>query len=337
MRSSAFIAAMILAASMAFGQTSTPPTQAPSPAPPGQKAETGTPGQAPNNGQAAQPAAGGSRVLQAKSQEELTAYQAVAAKTDPAAVEAGADDFAAKYPTSELRASLYIKAMNMYSQANNADKVIATGEKAIADDPTNPIPLVQVATALAETVRETDLDREQRLAEAAKDAHAAIDNIDTGLIVPANADPQRVAGAKRSILTMSYDTLGMIDMNKKDFASAEKNLQKAIELSQANPEGVLYLRLSVAQDHLQQYSQALDSANKAVQYSKDGTAAQNLAKQQQARVQKLMSAGSPSAGASSGAAPTATPSPVPSPPPGAGPGTGPGQSPMPSAPGTTPH
>ncbi len=28
---------------------------------------------------------------------------------------------------------------------------------------------------------------------------------------------QRVAGAKRSILTMAYDTLGMIDMNKKDY------------------------------------------------------------------------------------------------------------------------
>ena len=40
---------------------------------------------------------------------------------------------------------------------------------------------------------------------------------------------------------------------------------------------MLYLRLSVAQDHLQQYPQALDSANKAVQYAKDGSAAQNLA------------------------------------------------------------
>ena len=61
-------------------------------------------------------------------------------------------------------------------------------------------------------------------------------------------------------------------------------------MSKANPEAVLYLRLSVAQDKLQQYPQALDSANKAVQYSPDGSAAQNLAKQQQARLQKLISA-----------------------------------------------
>jgi tetratricopeptide (TPR) repeat protein len=314
------MAATILAVSLASAQTNPTPSQGSPSATPGQKTQTGTPNQAPNNGQAA-PAPGGSRVLQAKSQEELKAYQDAFAKTEPALVEAAADDFAAKYPTSELRASIYIRAMNLYSQSNNTEKVIVTGQKAIADDPTNPIPLVQVATALAESVRDTDLDREQRLAEAAKDAHAAIDNVDTGLIVPANADPQRVAGAKRSILTMAYDTLGMIDMNKKDYAAAEQNLQKAIDLSSSSPEAVLYLRLSVAQDQLKQYRQALDSANKALQYSKDGSASQNLAKQQQARIQKLMNAESPA-----GSAPAASPVP----------NAAPGQSPVSASP-STPH
>ncbi len=293
MRFLALMAATILAATVAIGQTNT----------------TTTP-----SGKAS-----GSRVLQAKSQEELKAYQDAFAKTDPALLEAAADDFSAKYPNSELRASLYIRAMNLYSQSNNTEKVIVTGEKAIADDPINPIPLVQVASAIAESTRETDLDREQQLTLAAKYAHAAIDNIDTGLILPANADPQKVAAAKRNIQTMAYDTLGMIDMNKKDYAAAEQNLQKAIELSKDNPEAVLFLRLSVAQDHLQQYPQALDSANKAVQYAKDGTAAQNLGKQQQARVQKLIAAaavagGSSAPGASApSAAPATTPSPAPVP------------------------
>lgn len=317
MRSAAIMAATLLAASLALGQTNPTPNQGSSAATPAAKAP------APANGQAA-PASGAPRVLQAKSQEELKAYQDVFAKTEPALVEAGADDFAAKYPNSELRASLYVRAMNLYGQANNTEKVIVTGEKAIADDPTNPIPLVQVASALAETTRETDLDREQQLTLAAKYAHAAIDNIDTGLIVPANADPQRVAGAKRGILMMAYDTLGMIDLSKKDYSAAEQSLEKAIDLSKANPEAVLYLRLSVAQDHLQQYPQALDSANKAVQYAKDGSPAQNLAKQQQARVQKLMGTEAPAAGG----APAAAPSPVPN--------TAPGQQPVPTSP-TTPH
>ena len=127
------------------------------------------------------------------------------------------------------------------------------GRKAIAADPTNPVPLVQVASVLAETTRDTDLDREQRLDEAAKDAQAAIDNINTGLIVPPNAPPEKVAAAKASILTMAYDTLGMVNLNKKDYAAAEQALLKAADTSKANPEAVVYLRLSVAQDQLKEY------------------------------------------------------------------------------------
>jgi len=327
MRLTAIMAIMILAASLAWSQSSAP-AQGGAPAPATPQTQSGASGQAPANTQA-QPAAGSHRVLQAKSQEELKAYQDATTKTDPAQAEAAANDFAAKFPTSELRASLYIRAMNMYSQQNNAEKVISVGEQAIAADPTNPIPLVQVASAVAETTRETDLDHEQRLTLASKDAHAAIDNIDTGLIVPANADPARVAGAKQSILTMAYDTLGMIDMGRKDFSSAEQNLQKAIDLSKNNPEAVLYLRLSVTQDNLKQYPQALDSANKAAQYAKEGTPVQNLAKQQQARLQKLMSA-EPEGGSAS--APSPTPSPTPS-----APGMQPGQSSMPTSPNPTPH
>jgi tetratricopeptide (TPR) repeat protein len=306
-RSTTVLATALLAVTFASAQTTTPPAQsAPAAAPQTQSAPSQTP-----SAQAA-PAAGNHRVLQAKSQEELKAYQDASAIAEPAKAETAANDFAAKYPTSELRASLFIRAMSLYGQANNTEKVIVTGRQAIAADPTNPIPLVQVASALAESTRDNDLDREQRLAESAKDAQAAIDNLDTGLLVPPNADPARVEAAKHSILTMAYDTLGMVNMDRNDYAAAVTNLQKAIDENKTNPEGVLYLRLSVAQDHLQQYSQALDSANKAVQYSPPGSEALTLAKNQQDRMQKLVNAG-PGAGstapAPAGAAanPSATP------------------------------
>jgi tetratricopeptide (TPR) repeat protein len=296
MKSTAVIVTLIFTALAASAQTNPAPAQAASPSTPPRTQSA--PSQQPAGTQVP-PASGGHRVLQAKTQDELKAYQDAMTKTEPALMEAAADDFAAKYPTSELRASLYIRAMNLFAQQNDTDKVLITGRQAIAADPTNPIPLVQVASTLAESTRDTDLDREERLAEASKDAHAAIDNIDTGLLVPANADPARVEGAKHSILTMAYDTLGTVDMTKNDYASAETNLEKAVEESKGNPETVLYLRLSVAQDKLKKYPQALESANKAVQYSKDGTPAQNLAKQQQSRLQKLISAESPGSASSS--------------------------------------
>lgn len=301
-RSNLVLATALLTAVFASAQATTLPAQN-APAAPAQTQST------PNT---VAPAAGNHRVLQAKSKEEMDAYNDAKAIAEPAKAEAAADDFSAKYPTSELRAALYMRVMSLYGQENNTEKVITTGRQAITADPTNPIPLVQVASALAEATRDNDLDREQRLGEAAKDAQAAIDNLDTGLLVPPNADPARVEAAKQSIRTMAYDTLGMVDMDRNDYAAAVTNLQKAIDENKASPEGVLYLRLSVAQDHLQQFSQALDSANKAVQYSPPGSEALNLAKNQQDRMQKLVNAGSAAgspkpAPAGTTATPSATP------------------------------
>lgn len=304
MKSSLTILAVLLAANIAVAQANTTPSQTGSSS--GQtQGQPAANSASPNPAQT--PATGGSRILQAKSQDELKAYQDAIAKTDPAEMAAAADAFAAKYPNSEMRGALYGRAMSLYGQANNAEKLVEEGRKAIAADPTNPVPLVQVAAVLAETARDTDLDREQRLDEAAKDAQAAIDNINTGLIIPPNTPPERVAGAKTSILTMAYDTIGMINLSKKDYAAAEQALLKAADTSKANPEAVVYLRLSVAQDNLKKYPQALESANKAVQLSPPGSTAQNLAKQQQARMQKLTEA---AGGSSTATPPAATPAPA---------------------------
>src|SRR5271165_5560316 len=272
MKSSLTIVAILLAANMALAQASATQTQAPSQSGQAQGQSSSKPAAA--SSAQAQPPTSGNRVLQAKSQDELKAYQDAAAKTDPAEMEAAADAFAAKYPNSEMKGTLYVRAMGLYAQAGNGEKIIEAGRKAIAADPTNPVPLVQVASVLAETTRDTDLDREQRLNEAAKDAQAAIDNINTGLIVPPNAPTEKVAAAKASILTMAYDTLGVVNLNKKDYAAAEQAFLKAADTSKANPDAVVYLRLSVAQDNLKKYPQALESATKAVQLAPPGSTAQ---------------------------------------------------------------
>ena len=144
--------------------------------------------------------------------------------------------------------------------------------------------------------RETDLDRDARYAEAGKDAQAALDNVDTGLQVPPGVPPDSVAAAKANLRSIAYDTLGVIAMNKKDYAAAEQNFQKAADLMKDQPDAVVYLRLSVAQDNQNKYPQALDSANKAVQYAPEGSAEKNLAKQQQDRLQKLIAEKGPGCG-----------------------------------------
>jgi len=155
--------------------------------------------------------------------------------------------------------------------------------------------------------RESDLDRDAKFAEAAKDAQLALDNLDTGLQVPPSVPPERVAMAKANLRSIAYATLGASGMNKKDYAAAEQNFQKAADLMKDQPDAVVYLRLSVAQDNQKKYPQALDSANKAVQFAQEGSAEQNLAKQQQARIQKLIAEKSTSTTSPTPATPTTPP------------------------------
>ncbi|MGA1999916.1 MAG: hypothetical protein ABSG52_07980 [Terriglobales bacterium] len=277
----------------------------------GQPAQTGNQGAKPA-APAAQPPAqmgqNGRPMPAAKTQEEYKAYQEATAKPTPAEVEAAAAAFATQYPQSDLKLLVYRKAMYDYQNINNGEKTVAMARKMLALDANSPEALVTLATVTAQSTRETDLDRDERLNEAAADASKALQTINTDLLIPADAPKDRVEAFKNSLRAMAYDALGTVAMVKKDYPTAETNLSKSAELN-AMPDPVTYLRLSVALDQQKKYPQALDAANKAVQYSADSPQANNLAKQERDRLQKLVNAGG-----------TATPSsPAPATPPAAKP------------------
>ncbi|HET7184130.1 MAG TPA: hypothetical protein VFI82_05565 [Terriglobales bacterium] len=306
------IITVLVAASMAQAQN--PAASQSSPSSPGAK-----PGAAGQTAPAAQqtPGSSTSRAMpQAKTQDEFKAYQDAATKTTAADAEAAAAAFAAKYPDSELRMLLYRKAMYDYQNSNNGEKTIAMAKKVMAIDPNNPEALVTFATVTAQSTRETDLDRDERLNEALADANKALQTIDTDLLTPPNAPPDRVDAYKKSVRAMAYDALGTVAMVKKDYPTAETNLRKSAELN-AQPDPVTWLRLSVALDQQKKYPEALEAANKAVQYSADAPQANNLAKMERDRLQKLMSSGgaaAPTPGSNPPTAPAPT-APTPTSPP----------------------
>ena len=275
----------------------------------GQPAQTGNQGAKPAAPVAQQPAPAGQNgrpMPAAKTQEEFKAYQEATTKASAAEGEAAAAAFATQYPQSDLRLLVYRKAMYDYQNVNNGEKTVAMARKMLALDGNNPEALVTFATVTAQSTRETDLDRDERLNEAAADALKALQTINTDLLIPADAPPDRIAAFKNSIRAMAYDALGTVAMVKKDYPTAETNLSKSAELN-AMPDPVTYLRLSVALDQQKKYPQALDAANKAVQYSADSPQANNLAKIERDRLQKLVNAGGTAAPAASPAPSSPTP------------------------------
>lgn len=236
-------------------------------------------------GQTAAPA--GKRPPQAKTQEEFAAFNAAKALTDPAAQEKAADDFATKFPDSELRPLLYKQVMHSYQQANNADKMLAMSQKVLTFDADDPEALLGVSQVLAERTHDTDLDKDQKIAEARKDAQRALVTVDTD-VPSAGYPPDQLTAYKGFVRSEAYEILGTLDFNAKAWADAEANLKKSIDALPQQPDPVAVFRLSVAMDMQNKYPDALKYANQAVDLTKPGTSAGDAARKEKDRLVQLI-------------------------------------------------
>ncbi|HLH10104.1 MAG TPA: hypothetical protein VKW78_22910 [Terriglobales bacterium] len=209
------------------------------------------------------------RQPQAKTQDEYKAYLDAAAKPDPASLEQAANDFAAKYPTSELRSVLFQREMSMYQASNNAEKTIEAGKKVISIDPDNAAALVTVSSVMANKTRDNDLDHDERMAEATKYANHALETIDNGTGVPAGTAQDKIPLFKELVRSMAYSSLGTVEFNKKNYPQAETYLRKSVESAAMQPDPVTWLQLSLALDRENKYGDALQAANKCIEIAQN--------------------------------------------------------------------
>ncbi|MGE5054293.1 MAG: hypothetical protein ACM3WP_09025 [Acidobacteriota bacterium] len=240
----------------------------------------------------AAPAAPGKRAPAAKTQPEFDAYKAGIQLTDPAAAEKAAQDFSAKFPDSELRVVLYKSAMQKYQA--NADKMLEMAQKALAIDPDDPEALVTASQVLAEKTRDTDLDRDQKIAEAKKDAERALVTVDSD-VPTAGFPPEKIDQFKRFVRSEAYAILGTLASNAKNYAEAETDLRKSIEAFPEQVDPVAVLRLAIVLDMQNKYPDALKYANQAVDLTKNqpDSPAAKAARSEQDRLTRLSSGSAP--------------------------------------------
>ncbi|MGB7943937.1 MAG: tetratricopeptide repeat protein, partial [Terriglobales bacterium] len=244
-------------------------------------------------------------------------WKAAAASPDPATMEKAADDFATKFPDSEVRVLLYKNTMRLYQNANNADKAEAMGRKVLSFDPDDPEALVTVAEVVAEKTRDTDIDKDQRYAEAIAMAQKAVQTVDTDVQVPAGTPQERIDMYKGLLRSQAYSIIGTIEFKKENYAAAEADLQKSIDAYAIDPDKVVILRLALALDKQQKYPEALKVANRAVELTQkeETSVVGSAARRERDRLQQLTGGAAPAPAP----APTAAPAPAPAPQPQAPP------------------
>jgi len=278
---------------------------------PASAAQTKPVGQA-GAAQAASPPAG-KRPPQAKTQPEFDTYKAaVANQNDATAMEKAADDFAAKFPDSELRILLYRMAMHGYQTANNGDKMIEMGRKVLALDPDDPEALSGVAQVLAERTRDTDLDKDQRWQEAISMCQKALQTVDTDVAAPAGTPQDKLDAYKNFLRSNVYLVMGSVQYNQGKYAEAQVSLQKSIDVYPSQPDPIAVIRLALALDKQDKYPEALKFANQAVGMTQDNTALGTAARHERDRLAQLTGAPGAAAPAEGTKAPASqTPPPAP--------------------------
>lgn len=284
MTRAAIVVAVLGMCAWSFGQSNSKPATQTAPAA-GQTA-------------AGQAAPAGKRPPAAKTQPEFDAYKAAIAQTDPAALEKAADDFATKFPDSELRAPLYTMVMGRYQAVNNAEKMVTSGRKILAIDPDDPAALVGISQALAEQTHDTDLDKDQKTAEAKKDAERSLVTIDTD--VPTSGfSAEQINGFKGFVRSEAYSTLGTIAFKASDWAAAEDYLRKSIDALPQQPDPLAVFRLAVALDMQNKLPEAVKYVDQAVELTKDRPDAGvgKAARDEKDRLTKLTSGTAPGAAA----------------------------------------
>jgi tetratricopeptide (TPR) repeat protein len=230
---------------------------------------------------------------QAKTQPEYKDYTAAYVLNGGAALEKAANNFAAKYPDSELRVFLYSKAMHNYQNENNPAKMLAMGEKVLALDPDNSIALVLTATVLADNLRDDDADRETRIAEIKRNADRALSTVDANLVAPANATPEQIAAYKSTLQSMAHSALGIMELKTAADAAAERHLRLAADLNKTQPDPYIWYHLALAQDHQSKYADALASVNQALKYTAANADLSKLAQAERDRLVKLTASSKP--------------------------------------------
>ena len=217
-------------------------------------------------GQAAAPQ--GKRPPKVNSQEEYNAYKAAVAITDAAECDKAANDFAAKYPASELRPLVYKAAMQRNQQANNATKMVDLAKKVLAIDPDDPEALVAIAQIDAEQAKDDSLDKEERLAAAKKGAERSLETLETD--VPTSGfTPEQINAYKSFWRSQAFFVLGTVAYKASNWPEAETNLRKSIDAFPQQPDVIAVYRLALALDFQNKIPDAIKVAQQAVDLTKD--------------------------------------------------------------------
>src|SRR2546428_169711 len=194
--------------------------------------------------------------------DELKAYKEVydARNGDPAHMIEVGEGFLAKYPMSLYVGAVYSELASAYLNANQPDKMVTAGTKAVEINPDNVDVLPLLAWAIPRRVTGQTPDAAQQLSKAQDYAKHGIQLLTT-MPKPEEMDDAAFTKAKNEKLAMCHDGIGVAEVKTGKYDDAIAELNQSVELS-ATPDPVDFYLLGVANQLTSHFSDAISAFTK---------------------------------------------------------------------------
>jgi tetratricopeptide (TPR) repeat protein len=165
-----------------------------------------------------------------KSKAELEALQAIFQQANnPDAVIKLADEFVTKFADSDFKENILNMEAQAYHQKKDETKAQIYAEQALQANPKSYQADIMLAEIISKSTRETDLDREEKLAKAEKYAKDAMDVVkDAPKPNPQIPDAQWEE-FKKTIAAQAHGAMGIANLTRKKFDVAASEFKAAYD------------------------------------------------------------------------------------------------------------
>ncbi len=198
-----------------------------------------------------------------KTKAEYDALSKMLAATDPDTRIAAGEDVITNFEKTEFKSFVFYNIAEAYVTKKDDVKAIVYGERALEADPKNFDASLLLARTIASKVRDTDLDRDERLATAEKYSKQALENIPTAAKLNANMTDEQWADAKKDLMAEAHQWLGVIAMDRKQYDVAVTEYGEAVNGAHT-PDPAAMVRLAQAYNKVKKYDEAIALTEKVM-------------------------------------------------------------------------
>ena len=194
------------------------------------------------------------------SRGEAAAYNAmVQAQSSPDALIAAAEDLLTKYADTQFKDIALALEAEAYKQKGDWAKAEIYAGRALEANPKNYQAALTAGELIVQHTRDTDLDKDDKLAQAEKDLKQAIESVKAATKPTPNVTDQQWAEFQKGITAQATSDLGLAAMTRKKYDDAIANFKAAAD---NDPQGAYLVRLASAYESAGKYDDAIATCDK---------------------------------------------------------------------------